>query len=82
MSAERRHICITCGRVFPEGQGIVIRLGNDLLEFHSSRCLAKFAKSLLERVPYEEIKGYIKKLREEYQELNEQKKKLRAKKII
>ncbi|MEM0001448.1 MAG: hypothetical protein QXS24_05385 [Desulfurococcaceae archaeon] len=82
MSAERRHRCITCGRLFPSGQGIVIRIGNDVLEFHSSRCFAKFAKSLLERIPYDEIKGYVRRIREEYEELLEQKRKIRAKKII
>ncbi|MEM1714078.1 MAG: hypothetical protein QXW36_06055, partial [Desulfurococcaceae archaeon] len=77
MSAERRHRCITCGRLFPSGQGIVIRIGNDVLEFHSSRCFAKFAKSLLERIPYDEIKGYVRRIREEYEELLEQKRKIR-----
>lgn len=82
MSVSRKHVCITCGRVFPAGQGIVVRLGDSVLEFHSSKCFSKFAKSLLERIPYEEIKGYINKLREEYEEINEQRRKLKAKRII
>lgn len=82
MNVENKHRCITCGRVFPAGQGIIIRLGDSVLEFHSSRCFSKFAKNLLERIPYDEIKGYIKKLREEYDEMNEQKRKLKAKKIV
>lgn len=82
MSAERKYRCITCGRPFPNGQGVIIKIGDDVLEFHSSRCFAKFAKSLLERMPYDEIKGYVKKIREEYEDLLEQKRKIRAKKII
>lgn len=81
MSAQNRHKCIVCGRPFPSGQGVVIKLGSDILEFHSNRCFAKFAKSLLERLPPDEIKGYAKKLREEYEELLAQKLKHRIKKI-
>lgn len=82
MCAGHKHRCITCNRIFPSGQGIIIKIGDETLEFHSSKCFAKFTKSLLERIPYNEIKGYIKKLREEFEEINEQKKKLKAKKII
>lgn len=84
MSAEssRRHKCIVCGRVFPEGQGIILKLENEILEFHSSRCFSKFAKALLERLPFEEIKGYVKKVYEEYEELLAEKRKLKTKKIV
>jgi ribosomal protein L24E len=81
MSVERRHKCIVCGRPFPEGQGIVLRISGEVLEFHSSKCFSKFARDLLTRLPEEEVKGYIKKLREEYIELLEQKQKLRSKRI-
>lgn len=81
MSVRRKHVCITCGRPFPEGQGIILNIGGEILEFHSSKCFAKFAKELFERMPPEEIRGYVRKVREEFQELLEQKKKLKAKKI-
>jgi len=67
--------------VFPQGQGVVIRLGDEVLEFHSSRCFSKFAKTLLERIPFDSIKGYVKKVRSEYEELVTEKQKLRAKRI-
>lgn len=76
-----RHKCIVCGRVFPRGQGLVIKLGEEILEFHSSRCFSKFARSLLERIPSSEIRGYIKRIREEYEEYIQQKQKHRLKKI-
>jgi len=84
MSAKvnERHKCVVCGRVFPEGQGIVLKLGPEVLEFHSSKCFAKFSKKLLERIPYDEIKGYVKRLREEYEELVAEKQRSRVKKIV
>lgn len=81
MSAESKHKCLVCGRVFPDGQGVILRLGNELLEFHSTRCFSKFARRLLERVPADEVRGYIKKLREEYEELLAQRSKLKSKRI-
>ncbi|MEM3926001.1 MAG: hypothetical protein QXU13_00195 [Desulfurococcaceae archaeon] len=73
--------CIVCGRNFPEGQGIVLKIAEISLEFHSSRCFSKFAKNLFERVPPDDIKDYLKRLIEEYNELLEQRKKAKAKKI-
>lgn len=67
--------------MFPQGQGVVIRLGDEVLEFHSSRCFSKFAKTLLERIPFDSIKGYVKRVRSEYEELVTEKQKLRAKRI-
>jgi len=81
LSARLKHRCIVCGRVFPEGQGIVVKTGSIVLEFHSSRCASKFFRNLLERIPGEEIQPYIKKLVEEYEELNQQRAKAKAKKI-
>lgn len=83
MSVESsgKYKCIVCGRVFPRGQGIILKLGDEVLEFHSSRCFSKFTKTLLERIPFDEIKGYVKKVREECEELVSEKQKLRVKKI-
>ncbi len=47
---NREFKCITCGRRFPEGQGVMISRGSLTLTFHSSRCAYKFFKLLLERV--------------------------------
>lgn len=77
-----KYKCIVCGRVFPQGQGILLKLGNEVLEFHSSKCFSKFAKTLLERIPFDEIKGYVRKVREEYEELVAEKQKLKVKKIV
>ncbi len=49
MAKAPKYTCLVCGRVFYEGQGIVIRRGGLELAFHSSRCAAKFLRLLLER---------------------------------
>ncbi len=40
--------CIICGKMFPEGQGIVITRGRIALYFHSKRCAVKFLRKLIE----------------------------------
>ncbi len=62
---KKKYKCIICGRIFPEGQGIVINYGKVTLTFHSSRCAAKFLKQLLERIPSEEIGKYVERLVDE-----------------
>ena len=72
MPRSRKYKCIICGRIFPEGQGIVIKYGKTLLTFHSNRCASKFLRLVLERVPPEELEKYIKRI------INEQEEKLRS----
>jgi len=57
----RNRRCLVCGRVFPEGQGIVIAREGLVLEFHSSRCAARFMRKLFEE---SEEFGCIKKAAE------------------
>ncbi len=68
MSVNKKYCCIVCGRKFPHGQGIIITYGSLVLTFHSNRCASKFFKTLLERIPPEEIEKYIKRLVKEYEE--------------
>ncbi len=61
--------CLVCGRSFPEGQGIVIVKDNIVLEFHSSRCVAKFFKRMIEDSPdISCLRDTIRELVEEYKE--------------
>ncbi len=78
---KKKYKCIICGRIFPEGQGIVIKYGDLVLSFHSNRCASKFLRQLLERIPSDEIKGYVKRLVEENLEQLESLAKIKAKKI-
>lgn len=80
-SESSKHKCLVCGRVFPTGQGIIVKLGDFTLEFHSNKCFAKFAKALLERIPPDEAKTYVKRVKEDFEELLIQKSKLKAKRI-
>lgn len=73
--------CIVCGRVFPEGQGVVLRSGEITLLFHSNRCASKFLKILLEKLPPDEAKPYLTKIVDELDEVLKAKAKARAKKI-
>jgi large subunit ribosomal protein L24e len=79
--AKRRYKCIVCGRVFPEGQGIIIKFDGMELAFHSNRCASKFFRELLERIPPDTIKGYVKRLVEEYEENLKETMEKKAKKI-
>ncbi len=78
---KNKYKCIVCGRVFPEGQGIVIKYGNLILSFHSSRCAAKFLKRLLENTPYEDIGRYVKDVYEEFIEQLKKIEEIKSKKI-
>lgn len=69
-----KHKCIVCGKEFYEGQGYVLMRGGIQLEFHSSRCLAKF----FTRIFYDSsdlscINETVKKLTKEFEELQEKK---------
>jgi len=78
---SRKYKCIVCGRIFPRGQGVIITIGDLVLEFHSNRCFSKFTRELLKRLPPDSVKGYAKRLLEEYEETLSQRAKLRSKKI-
>ena len=47
-SSRERFKCCVCGKVFPEGQGIVIKLAGGVVAFHSSKCAARFLRLLLD----------------------------------
>jgi large subunit ribosomal protein L24e len=82
MSVEsRKYKCVVCGRSFPRGQGVIITIEDLTLEFHSNKCFSKFARELLKKLPSESVKGYAKRLVEEYREIILQKSKLKSKKI-
>lgn len=81
MSADK-YKCIVCGRPFPRGQGVVLNVAGITLAFHSNRCFAKFCRALLERLPGDEVRGYVKRVVEEFEESLEQKMRAKSKKII
>lgn len=60
----RRYTCVVCGRVFPDGQGIVIRTGDVDIAFHSSRCAAKFLRMLIDKGSKEVVSASLRLARE------------------
>lgn len=81
LMTRNKYRCIVCGRVFSEGQGIVIKYGNILLYFHSNRCVSKFFRKLLEITPYDELGKYIKEISEEFVEQLKKIEETKSKKI-
>ncbi|MEM2234834.1 MAG: hypothetical protein QW224_03765 [Desulfurococcaceae archaeon] len=73
--------CVVCGRVFPEGQGVVLRSGEIILSFHSNKCASKFLKILLEKLPSDEAKPYLTRIVNELDEVLKAKARAKAKKI-
>lgn len=57
-------MCIVCGRKFPDGQGIVIKIEDREIAFHSSKCAAKFYKMLVDRGSKEVISESLKLAKE------------------
>ncbi len=58
--------CLVCGRYFHEGQGIVLNYYGYTLEFHSSRCAAKFLRRLLEELDPSCGRSAVARLVDEY----------------
>ena len=65
----KRYTCVVCGRVFPEGQGIVIRRAGMELAFHSKACLAKFFRLFVERLDEKEFRRAAREVVREFEEL-------------
>jgi len=63
-SYRERFKCCICGKVFPEGQGIVIRLAGGVVAFHSSKCAARFLRLLLDAGSKEVVSAALRLARE------------------
>jgi hypothetical protein len=76
-----KYRCVVCGRVFPEGQGIILRVDDDVIPLHSSKCATKFLRSVVERLEPSVARGIIKDVKKEFHELLEKRLKESSKKI-
>jgi hypothetical protein len=76
-----KYRCVVCGRVFPEGQGIILRVNDDVIPLHSSKCATKFLRSVVERLEPSVARGIIKDVKKEFHELLEKRLKESSKKI-
>ncbi len=68
MARPKRYKCIVCGRVFPEGQGIVIEKAGLTLAFHSKACVTKFFRLMVETMDEGEFKKVARMLAKEFEE--------------
>ena len=68
MTRVKRYKCIVCGRVFPEGQGIVIQRAGITLTFHSKACATKFFRLMVETMDEGEFKKVARSLIKEFEE--------------
>jgi hypothetical protein len=76
-----KYRCVVCGRVFPEGQGIILRVDDDVIPLHSSKCATKFLRGVVERLEPSVARGIIKDVKKEFHELLEKRLKESSKKI-
>jgi len=84
VSRKPRVKCLICGRIFPRGQGITLRIDERELTFHSKKCALKFFNRLIEQLIVEDrtkvisaLNKLLKTIEQEQRELE----KLKAKKI-
>lgn len=73
--------CVVCGKVFPEGQGIVLNVGDETLYFHSKRCAIKFFKNLVEELNPEELRKAINEVKRTFDDMLKKKAEVAQKKI-
>ncbi len=71
---KRYYECLTCGRKFPHGQGVIIEKAGFILHFHSTRCAYKFLKLVIERADNGCIASSIKEVKDEFESLRREKK--------
>ncbi|AKV74728.1 MULTISPECIES: hypothetical protein [Metallosphaera] len=78
---SQSHVCLTCGRPFPEGQGIILTLAGRTLEFHSKACAYSFLKDLVFSISEDCVSSPLRDVYEKRQEALEEMKKRAEKKI-
>ncbi|QKQ99390.1 hypothetical protein GWK48_02365 [Metallosphaera tengchongensis] len=73
--------CLTCGRPFPEGQGVTFTLIGKSLEFHSKACAYAFLKDLVLSISEDCISPSLRDIESKYEDRLEKYKKGMEKKI-
>lgn len=78
---EEKYACLTCGRTFHNGQGIILTIADRKLYFHSKACAYKFFREVLENAEKDCISSSIRQVYRKYEELDEKRKEKAKKKI-
>ncbi len=73
--------CLVCGRKFPKGQGVVLRVKGRDYAFHSKVCALKFLRRVLEEIDENVLDPAFRRVAEEFREELEERRAKVAKKI-
>jgi large subunit ribosomal protein L24e len=65
---RERLTCIVCGRKFPRGQGVVLKVGGKEYPFHSKACALKFLRRVVEEVDQDMMKKVFDTVESEFRE--------------
>jgi len=78
---SKKHVCLVCGRVFHEGQGVKIAIGGREYMFHSKSCAIKFFRAFLLYLEPDVARKAAEETRKEFEEKLKQLQDLRKKRI-
>jgi len=78
---RNRYNCVVCGKVFPEGQGILIKVDDLVVPLHSKRCAVKFLMKVIDELDPNKSKELLKRVKELFEEELKEGVKRRSKKI-
>lgn len=73
--------CNVCGKVFPEGQGIVLMVEGEVVALHSSRCAVKFLKAVIDELEPTVSKEVIGRVKKNFEEILSKRMLSKSKKI-
>ncbi len=68
-TSKIKNRCDVCGRVFPEGQGIVLTVDDEVVTLHSKRCAVKFLRAVIDKLDPTASKEAIKKVKKDFDEI-------------
>jgi DNA-directed RNA polymerase subunit RPC12/RpoP len=78
---EEKYVCLTCGKTFYSGQGIILTVADRKLYFHSKACAYKFLKEVILNVDKDCISSTVKDVYKKYEELAKKREENAKKKI-
>ncbi len=73
--------CNVCGKVFPEGQGITLRVDDEVITLHSKRCAVKFLKAFVDDLDPAVSKESVRRVKKNFEEILSKRSSITSKKI-
>ncbi|AWR97818.1 hypothetical protein DFR86_09855 [Acidianus sulfidivorans JP7] len=78
---EEKYECLTCGKTFYKGQGIILTIADRKLYFHNKACAYKFFREVLENTDKDCISSSLRQVYRKYEELEKEREEKAKKKI-